>query len=111
MDGICSVHGKKRTAQNLMDDGQGGLMCAPGRECNGVGTRSQGGGKGGWAPGDWACPSCGDHQFARNTECRKCGTPNPGGGGVSYGGKMGGKGGMGGKMGGKGGGMGGMGEI
>lgn len=27
--------------------------------------------------GDWYCPGCGDHQFARNTECRKCGAPNP----------------------------------
>eukprot|EP00931_Biecheleriopsis_adriatica_P067361 TRINITY_DN41512_c0_g1_i1.p1 TRINITY_DN41512_c0_g1~~TRINITY_DN41512_c0_g1_i1.p1 ORF type:complete len:261 (-),score=35.09 TRINITY_DN41512_c0_g1_i1:53-784(-) len=31
-------------------------------------------------PGDWNCPSCGDHQFGRNTSCRKCGTPKPGGG-------------------------------
>lgn len=28
-------------------------------------------------PGDWDCPQCGDHQFARNRECRKCGAPNP----------------------------------
>lgn len=28
-------------------------------------------------PGDWTCPACGDHQFAKNMECRKCGTPNP----------------------------------
>lgn len=28
-------------------------------------------------PGDWHCPNCGDHQFAKNEECRKCGTPNP----------------------------------
>jgi len=42
---------------------------------------SLGGGKGkGMMPGDWNCPSCGDHQFARNTSCRKCGAPNPGGG-------------------------------
>jgi len=27
--------------------------------------------------GDWNCPSCNDHQFAKNAECRKCGTPNP----------------------------------
>merc|ERR1712217_15012 len=27
--------------------------------------------------GDWACPSCGDHQFARNEKCRKCETPKP----------------------------------
>jgi len=32
-------------------------------------------------PGDWNCPACGDHQFARNTHCRRCGTPNPNGGG------------------------------
>merc|ERR1712091_803882 len=27
--------------------------------------------------GDWICPSCGDHQYARNDECRKCGEPKP----------------------------------
>jgi len=45
-----------------------------------------GGGGKGMQPGDWNCPGCGDHQFARNTECRKCQTPNPGGGGASFGG-------------------------
>lgn len=25
-------------------------------------------------PGDWQCPACGDHNFARNSTCRKCGT-------------------------------------
>lgn len=28
-------------------------------------------------PGDWYCPGCNDLQFARNKQCRKCGTPNP----------------------------------
>jgi len=28
-------------------------------------------------PGDWFCPGCSDHQFAKNTVCRRCGTPNP----------------------------------
>lgn len=28
--------------------------------------------------GDWLCPSCGDLQFARNTQCRRCATPYPG---------------------------------
>merc|ERR1719343_1285357 len=28
-------------------------------------------------PGDWICPGCLDLQFARNANCRKCGTPNP----------------------------------
>lgn len=29
-------------------------------------------------PGDWLCPSCGDHQFARNLTCRKCGATKDG---------------------------------
>lgn len=29
--------------------------------------------------GDWNCPGCGDHQFARNVACRKCATPRPSG--------------------------------
>eukprot|EP00930_Biecheleria_cincta_P056179 TRINITY_DN4234_c0_g1_i1.p1 TRINITY_DN4234_c0_g1~~TRINITY_DN4234_c0_g1_i1.p1 ORF type:complete len:733 (-),score=108.29 TRINITY_DN4234_c0_g1_i1:29-2197(-) len=29
------------------------------------------------AEGDWACPECGDHNFARNDTCRKCGDPKP----------------------------------
>merc|ERR1719203_1068802 len=28
-------------------------------------------------PGDWVCTSCGDHNFARNEACRKCGAPKP----------------------------------
>ena len=35
-----------------------------------------------WKFGDWLCHACGDHQFARNRTCRKCGlrglmTPKP----------------------------------
>jgi hypothetical protein len=30
---------------------------------------------GGMKKGDWICPSCSDHQFEKNTECRKCKTP------------------------------------
>merc|ERR1740138_853124 len=47
---------------------------------------SFGGGGGGGAqaamPGDWNCPACGDHQFARNAVCRKCGSPKDGAGGA-----------------------------
>jgi len=32
-------------------------------------------------PGDWLCPSCGHHNFCKNTTCRSCGAPNTGGGG------------------------------
>ena len=28
-------------------------------------------------PGDWLCPACGDHQFAKNVACRMCGARNP----------------------------------
>merc|ERR1711879_187727 len=28
-------------------------------------------------PGDWVCPACGDLQFARNAQCRKCGAGHP----------------------------------
>merc|ERR1712130_564399 len=30
-------------------------------------------------PGDWICPSCGDHQFARNDECKQCSAAKPDG--------------------------------
>merc|ERR1711972_12407 len=35
--------------------------------------------------GDWFCPGCNDLQFRRNTQCRKCGTPNPGAGTSPFG--------------------------
>jgi len=28
-------------------------------------------------PDDWICQECGDHQFAKNLACRKCGVPKP----------------------------------
>merc|ERR1711862_701366 len=28
-------------------------------------------------PGDWMCPGCGNHNFARNEACRKCGHEKP----------------------------------
>eukprot|EP00929_Paragymnodinium_shiwhaense_P041587 TRINITY_DN21588_c0_g1_i1.p1 TRINITY_DN21588_c0_g1~~TRINITY_DN21588_c0_g1_i1.p1 ORF type:complete len:530 (-),score=110.99 TRINITY_DN21588_c0_g1_i1:89-1678(-) len=31
----------------------------------------------GFLGGDWMCPSCGDHNFARNTQCRRCGVSKP----------------------------------
>jgi len=161
----CSVHGKKRSLRNLMDDGAGGMCCQPGFECQGASSGGGKGGKGGFdmdtmwnmaaslaasmmmggkggmggfkgggkgpggmpmdgpvkktkicmyweagtctkgsacsfahgqeeignlfdpslipgagkgmMPGDWTCPACGDHQFARNLQCRKCGADNP----------------------------------
>lgn len=53
------------------------------------GYQAPGGGKGSMQnemrPGDWVCPSCGDHVFARNDNCRRCSTPKPAdGGGGGY---------------------------
>eukprot|EP00418_Pyrodinium_bahamense_P072646 CAMPEP_0179091870 /NCGR_PEP_ID=MMETSP0796-20121207/41989_1 /TAXON_ID=73915 /ORGANISM="Pyrodinium bahamense, Strain pbaha01" /LENGTH=335 /DNA_ID=CAMNT_0020789467 /DNA_START=41 /DNA_END=1049 /DNA_ORIENTATION=- len=31
-------------------------------------------------PGDWICPHCSDHVFAKNDACRRCSTPRPVGG-------------------------------
>merc|ERR1712194_482983 len=28
-------------------------------------------------PGDWICPSCGDHQFRDNEACKQCGDAKP----------------------------------
>ena len=45
--------------------------------------KGNGKGKGGFAfiPGDWSCPECKYHQFARNTNCRKCNALKPKGAG------------------------------
>mmetsp|Transcript_34668 Transcript_34668/g.80922 ORF Transcript_34668/g.80922 Transcript_34668/m.80922 type:complete len:103 (+) Transcript_34668:97-405(+) len=42
------------------------------------------GGKGGGKerrPGDWECPACGANNFARRSDCFKCGAQKDGGGG------------------------------
>merc|ERR1719277_2323859 len=51
---------------------------------NNGGCGGGGGGKGGgkgkpdnMKAGDWICPGCGDHQFARNSICKMCSTPKP----------------------------------
>lgn len=58
------------------------------------GERMGGGASSGGKLGDWSCPGCGDHQFSRNQECRKCCTPKPEVGGGYGGGGDGGGGGM-----------------
>lgn len=67
----CSVHGRNRTIDNMVDDGMGGYKCTPGQECK-VRVR---------APPkrdpDWTCPSCQDLVFASRPECRHCLVPNP----------------------------------
>lgn len=96
---LCSAHFKKRSVRNLVPDDLGGYRCQEGFECQ------TGGGPGGkgrerkplplaangqpvsfigapvsskpLSPGDWMCPSCNDHQFARNIQCRRCAFPRP----------------------------------
>jgi len=61
---------------------QGG---GPGAEGFGAGG-GEGGGHSGFKDGDWVCPQCNDHQFARNVRCRRCGGPKPGADGAATGG-------------------------
>eukprot|EP00931_Biecheleriopsis_adriatica_P066566 TRINITY_DN40896_c0_g1_i1.p1 TRINITY_DN40896_c0_g1~~TRINITY_DN40896_c0_g1_i1.p1 ORF type:complete len:307 (+),score=40.82 TRINITY_DN40896_c0_g1_i1:53-973(+) len=98
---VCSIHGKRRGQKYLMEDGIGGFRCAPGSECQTGGPGSAtglGAARPGMpnlapgkelSPGDWICPGCMDHQFARNVVCRRCGTPRPEGAGLSVGGGKG----------------------
>ncbi|MDP6333333.1 MAG: zinc finger Ran-binding domain-containing protein, partial [Candidatus Poseidoniaceae archaeon] len=37
--------------------------------------------------GDWDCPKCNNSNFARRTECNRCGEPRSGGGGRRDGGR------------------------
>lgn len=56
--------------------------CAGGCGGPGGGMQQQGG-KGDMRPGDWACPSCGFHNFSKNEACRRCGTSRPEGAGMA----------------------------
>merc|ERR1719356_1377930 len=58
---------------------------APGGMMGFAGAGGAGAGLAALKPGDWICPSCQDHQFAKNDACRKCGQPRPEGAGFAYG--------------------------
>jgi len=62
--------------------GSAGQKAAGGGMANAFGGAMTGGSGKGFlpglhSPGDWLCPSCGDHQFSRNSSCRKCGAAKP----------------------------------
>jgi len=81
-DWICSSCGDLQFARNAscrrcgqprMDGVSANPRAGPPAGMGGFGM-----GGGDMRPGDWACPNCGDHVFARNSSCRRCGTPRPG---------------------------------
>lgn len=88
--GECWTHGKGKSK------GKGGsgdtpafdllssLLGLGGGGCGKAGGKGNGG-DADMMPGDWNCPNCGDHQFAKNATCRQCGAPNPNGGGTAWG--------------------------
>jgi len=82
-------HGVLEGATASATTGHGEERDARGRSRGGArGGRTRGSDRGGRGRGDvdagrskkredWNCLKCGDHQFARNRQCRKCGTPQP----------------------------------
>uniref|UniRef100_A0A7S1R4V9 RanBP2-type domain-containing protein n=1 Tax=Alexandrium catenella TaxID=2925 RepID=A0A7S1R4V9_ALECA len=90
---VCRKCGSGRPAGTLQKagaDGQGELGGSSGGE---TAARPMGNSSAVFAPDDWMCPACGDHQFARNQQCRNCGSPKPAGagkGGAGAGGCAGG---------------------
>jgi len=60
--------------------GSGAAYGGGGAAYGGGGGAAYGGGGGGgleMRPGDWVCPHCHDHVFAKNDACRRCSTPRP----------------------------------
>jgi len=75
---VCRKCGSGRPAGTLQKagaDGQGELGGSSGGE---TAARPMGNSSAVFAPDDWMCPACGDHQFAKNQVCRRCGGPKPG---------------------------------
>eukprot|EP00438_Fugacium_kawagutii_P036081 Skav218062 [mRNA] locus=scaffold1832:38382:38729:+ [translate_table: standard] len=73
---------REKQARGELREDRGGMDFAKGDK----GDKGKGGGKEP-RPGDWKCPSCGSNNFARRTECFKCGTKKPAEAGGPGGGK------------------------
>merc|ERR1719336_1415686 len=97
-------HAKPEGTEAAAAGGAAGAMMGMAGGCGGGFGGAMGGGMSAMAinaatlnaanmkPGDWICQGCGDHQFAKNGNCRKCGAPRPDGTGASgamAGGQMG----------------------
>ena len=72
----------------------GGATGGGGSAASGRPSPSEGGfrdkSKSNFRPGDWMCPTCGNHVYSFNHVCKKCGTGRPGEGGGPGGGGRGG---------------------
>lgn len=75
--------GPRPSAQAMASASAGIIAAVMARNANQVGALNPcapavGGKSGGkMQAGDWTCPGCQDHQFARNSQCRRCNTPKP----------------------------------
>jgi len=84
-DWCCSACGDHQFARNTVCRRCGNGKHAPPPAQYGQGKGMMGGAMGGampitagaMKPGDWICPACSDHQFSRNSMCRRCGEPRP----------------------------------
>merc|ERR1719326_675170 len=71
-DSPCQV----RSQGGSWGSGCGMSWWAQGGKKGGKGGKGKGGGSDKMS-GHWTCPGCGHHELASNTECSKCGKPNP----------------------------------
>nr|WKC16024.1 ATP-dependent RNA helicase DDX4 [Engraulis japonicus] len=78
-DGFKSDFGGRGRGRGGRGGGRGGFRDGGDDDGFSCGGGFGGGGGGNVKPGDWTCPdsSCGNSNFARRTECHKCGTAKP----------------------------------
>ena len=75
---------REKQARGELREDRGGMGDFAKGDKGDKGDKGKGGGKEP-RPGDWKCPSCGSNNFARRTECFKCGTRKPAEGGAGGG--------------------------
>lgn len=66
--GGCWQQQQQQLQQSALQNGRTGFESM---------RQGSGGSTANMMPGDWMCPVCSDHVFARNPACRRCGAPKP----------------------------------